>query len=369
MIPEHRLAVLLDNVQDGQVDDCLYHNTLQRPSLYYDHTCTRDDFPTETLLTLSDHTDEVWCIAFSPSGSMFASGSSDNRIFVYETTAWRLKHQLFETPGGRDTSGGIAHLSWSPDERFLVSCSPGRQVTIYDIRNGGQRFNTIDNFAYAVGASAWLPDSQSLVICSQDPDRALGQYRVGESSPFRSFIDTPGPQIRCYDCSLSGDGARLVASTTDHKILIFDLTAETSTLRAKVTMDDLISSVSLNRHGTQILTSLKNRQIYLLNATDGQLLQKYTGPALEQYVIRSKFGGADEGFVVSGSEGEFGPTRAIRPRLTGWTDSRVYIWRKHSGVQVACIEAHKPGAANCIAWHPTNPAVLATAGDDNKIKV
>ena len=51
------------------------------------------------------------------------------------------------------------------------------------------------------------------------------------------------------------------------------------------------------------------------------------------------------------------------------TDSRVYIWRRQTGLLVAALDAHTPGTVNAVAWHPTNPAVFASAGDDRRVRV
>ena len=59
--------------------------------------------------------------------------------------------------------------------------------------------------------------------------------------------------------------------------------------------------------------------------------------------------------------------------MTCAADSRIYIWRKQSGIQVApviaTLEAHQPGTVNCVAWHPTNPAIFASAGDDKRVRM
>ena len=60
MIPEHRLAVLLQQVKQNQISNCLFHNTADSPSLYTDHFCDPSQFPRKTILELDKHSDEVW---------------------------------------------------------------------------------------------------------------------------------------------------------------------------------------------------------------------------------------------------------------------------------------------------------------------
>lgn len=58
----------------------------------------------------------------------------------------------------------------------------------------------------------------------------------------------------------------------------------------------------------------------------------------------------------------------IGSNLVTCTDSRVYIWRRHSGLQVAALDAH-PGTVNAVAWHPHHPGIFASAGDDRKVRM
>ncbi len=56
-----------------------------------------------------------------------------------------------------------------------------------------------------------------------------------------------------------------------------------------------------------------------------------------------------------------------KPWLTFTLDSHIYIWRSN-GVIIEALEAH-PGCVNSIAWHPKDPTVFASAGDDTKVKI
>ena len=85
MIPEHRLASLLQQVKQAQISKCLYHNTANSPSLYSDHLCPRDQFPLVTIEMLTDHGEEVWFLEFSHDGTRLASASLDASVIVWDT--------------------------------------------------------------------------------------------------------------------------------------------------------------------------------------------------------------------------------------------------------------------------------------------
>ena len=126
MIPEHRLAHLLGQWKDSQLQNCLYHNTPETPSLYIDHSCTRDDFPLEILAELDQHTNEVWFVQFSNDGKHLATSGKDRTVVIYDATTFRQKHVLSEH---RD---GVASVAWSPDDKILVSCSTDREGRLWD---------------------------------------------------------------------------------------------------------------------------------------------------------------------------------------------------------------------------------------------
>jgi len=45
-------------------------------------------------------------------------------------------------------------------------------------------------------------------------------------------------------------------------------------------------------------------RLLLLDSECGDVVQRYTGLKQSEFVIRSAFGGANENFVISGSEGK-----------------------------------------------------------------
>ena len=61
--------------------------------------------------------------------------------------------------------------------------------------------------------------------------------------------------------------------------------------------------------------------------------------------------------------------KCIELTLVCLADSRIYIWRRQTGMQVAALEAHTSGTVNAVSWHPTNPSIFASAGDDRRVRM
>ncbi|KAH0288773.1 WD domain-containing protein [Aureobasidium namibiae CBS 147.97] len=347
MIPEHRLAVLLDHVQQQHIDQCLYHNTTQPPSLLHDHVCERHHFPLHIFHELQHHRDEVWHLEFSHDGSMLATASKDNTVIIYDTTSWMPISRLNQQKPHNEC--GVCYVSWSPDDTYILACSQARELTVYQARTG-TRVGAVDHFHYPVTTAAWAPDGQSFIVGSQDSRRPLGLYQLSDQSILYSWSSNDAQSLRVNDCTISADGSRLVAISNDNRVIVYDF--KTRLKLQEWVMEDRLTCATLSHDGKSLLVSMNEGRLLLLNSDTGEVLQRYTGLTQSEFVIRSTFGGAGENFVISGSE-----------------DSRVYIWRKHTGQLVVALEAHPPGTVNSVAWHPTDPAIFASAGDDRRVRM
>ncbi|KAL6706320.1 hypothetical protein ACN47E_005610 [Coniothyrium glycines] len=342
MIPEHRLAVLLDEVKDNWVTKCLYHNKPNSPSLYMDHNCERDDFPTKSVLDLQHHKDEVWFLQYSNDGTKLASTSKDTTIIIYETTTYSVLHQLEEHAGS-----GVTHLSWSPDDTKIITCSsqPENAARIWDIKTG-TCIQCISDFTYPCTTAGWAPSGKHVIIGSQDDKFGCGVWDL-DANIVHNFCED-GSRFRTNDLAVSPDGQRLVV-VSESSILVWDFTSYEKICEWQ--LDDVkLTSVTISQDSRHMLVSMNQDKIKLMEIDTGEVVQRFEGHQQKQFIIRSTFGGAGENFVVSGSE-----------------DSRIYIWR-NNGLLIEALDAH-PGCVNCVAWHPKDPDTFASAGDDTRVKI
>jgi WD40 repeat protein len=125
MIPDNRLATLLDHVKQNQINQCLYHNTALSPSLYSDHMCDRNDFPLSTRLELKQHEDEVWHCQFSHDGTKLVTAGKDSSVIIYDTSTFAVLFKLVEH------EAGVAHTVWSPDDSKLITCSQDKTARVW----------------------------------------------------------------------------------------------------------------------------------------------------------------------------------------------------------------------------------------------
>ncbi|KAI1131942.1 WD40-repeat-containing domain protein [Nemania abortiva] len=337
MLPEHRLANLLHQVKEYQITGCPWHSSAVPPSLYSDHICNRLDFPTETVLELDEHAGEVWQVIFSHDGTKLASCGSDKQVIVWEVPSFKMLHSL------KDHDDGVGNVAWSWDDSMLVTCCRDRYARLWDVATG-KCLRQLHRFDEPVSSCVWSPDNKSFVTGSLDKVGSLVQWNLSGER----MHDWRGPQ-RIEELTLSPDGRWLVAMDCDKHIHVYNF--ETREFEYKLDLKTRLTSLSISQNSRHLLVNQTNGVAQLIDLVLRTPVQHYTGHAGGDFVIRASLGGADEMFVITGSE-----------------DGFINIWNKSTAQCVQRLAAHSP-RCNSVSWCPTNPQIFASCGDDGKIKI
>ncbi|KAL8770450.1 MAG: hypothetical protein Q9209_003876 [Squamulea sp. 1 TL-2023] len=339
MIPEHRLADLLDQVKKNQISHCLYHNPSKSPSLFADHICDRSQFPLRTVLELSHNTGEVWAMEFSHDGKMLATSGEATDVLIYDSNTFQIMHRLTEH------SKHVAYLAWSPDDTRLITCSHDETARVWDAPSG-QCMIKIDHHANPVTAAAWSPDGQSFVTGSLHGNHRLCLWSIDGEPLYNWNVD-----YRVQDCAISPNGKRMVVISSESQIVVYNY--ESREEEYSILLKSQMTCVNISQDSQHMLINMANSEIQLINIDTAEIAKRFLGQQQGQFVIRSTFGGADQNLIISGSE-----------------DSRVYIWHKENGTLIETLEGHQsPGCVNVVAWNPADPCMFASGGDDRKVRI
>ncbi|ODV88979.1 hypothetical protein CANCADRAFT_132560 [Tortispora caseinolytica NRRL Y-17796] len=334
MIAPHRLATLLTQAQESQISKCLYHCSNQDMTLYTDHCCTKNNFPTVTTHELVYHSNEVWYAQFSHDGKKLASASKDGTVAIWDLDSFSLLHVL------DDHSDSVTYIGWSPDDSMMLTCSRDTTVKLWDMTDY-TLMCTLNAHQVQVSSCAWLPNGKEFVTSSLDPEIILWNT---SGTKLYTWSDD-----RIYDLSITADGKKMVSICTRHMIHVYDL--ETREKTSQIFIGKFLTCVSTSSDSRYALVNVTADEIHLWDIEKIQLVRKYVGQRQGHFIIRSCFGGPSQNFVASGSE-----------------DSRVYIWNREYGTLIDTLPGHV-GTVNCVAWNPKDPEMFASAGDDHVIRI
>ena len=295
MIPDHRLATLLDQVQRNQINECLYHNTAEVPSLYSDHHCDREKFPSRTMIELDHHSDEVWFVDFSHDGSKLATTSRDKTIVVYDTSTFTVLHKF------TGHEGEVSYVSWSPDDTKLISCSHDSKARVWDIETG-RCILTLDHGSEPISSAAWLPGGRTFITASLNKVNHICHWSIDDNN-FGTKLSTWEYDFRVQHCALTPDGKRLIVATNSKRVYVYDFVSKRELYNLSMGVD--LTCINVSKDSRTMLINTSKGNILLLDIETSEEIRAYSGQKQGQFVIRSCFGGAAENFVVSGSEGVF----------------------------------------------------------------
>ncbi|KAH6665662.1 WD domain-containing protein [Halenospora varia] len=339
MLPEHRLAILLQQVKRNQISNCMYHNTATSPSLYQDHSCDRNNFPVRTYLELDKHTGEVWQVQFSHDGSRLASCGEDGQVIIYDIETFEVLQTL------ADHEAGVCSLAWSPDDSMIVTCSLDRRARLWNTETGKIK-RVLDDFREPVSSCVWAPDGRTFVTGCLDKVRNLCQWNLNGE-----LVYDWGRNHRVQDLAVSPNGHRLVAMDTENQLHIYNFV--TRELEYELDLKAKTSSISISQNSRYLLVNKKDGQARMLDLDTREAVRFFqSGDRGGLNVIRASFGGANESFVITGSE-----------------EGYIYIWHKENGQLIEKLEGHEKGCCTAVSWNPANPCMFASAGDDQKVRI
>jgi WD40 repeat protein len=188
---------------------------------------------------LTNHTDEVRALAFTPDGLQLASASLDETIRIW-SVADHTELQCLRCPGN-----GVIALGWLSDGRTLVTAGWGGWVRLWDA-TASSRPLTHTNWAVAFGFDsqkeietpphfapetpdpraarrlgfAFTPDSRSFITTDR-----YGSLALWDAGSVRVTENLPALGSNHWGVALSPDGRWLAAGNTSGKLTIWDWTA------------------------------------------------------------------------------------------------------------------------------------------------
>ena len=165
------------------------------------------------LLTFKNHEASVEAVAFSPDGTLIASGGDDGVVIIWERTTGKVRHKLGVQEDRKRFAGSesVRSVNFSPDGSTLVTGSSG----------GGQLWNvdTGERRKYGFGGDhvAFSPDGTKLITATHDEIHILDL--VEDKKLFSK--KTPGT---IKSIAVSPDGKLIASGDLSSYVRVWDAT-------------------------------------------------------------------------------------------------------------------------------------------------
>ena len=285
------------------------------------------------------HADEAWSLAFSPDGSILASGSDDTdelqTIKLWDTATGRLVR------GWSGGVGTVAALAFDPRGQVLASAhlnKPG-EVRLWDPATG-QLLAALSGHIDFVRAVAFNPDGT--ILASAGSDRTI---RLWDVAARRCIRVLNGHTNTVRQIAFSPDGTQLVSGSNDFTVRLWNVATGALTHTLK-TIDD-VAAVAFAPDGKSLAAADEKGMLSVWDARTGERTHSM---AFEQdFLLSLAYSPDGRSIAVAGK------TRTIR------------LWDPVTGQELLSLDGHK-GQVNGLAFSPDG-TVLASCSHDGAVKL
>jgi WD40 repeat protein len=323
-------------------------------------------------------------IAYSPDGKWIATvGERRARVLTAPNQDGPNDNAVGTQQREYTGHGGLASaVAFSKDGRFLATGSADNVVRVWDTSASDKLVRTFHGHDHQITALAFSPDGEYLASASMDQNVRL--WTMQPSDPHRNFAGHTGP---VWSAALRKDGQQIASGGADRAVILWDV--NTGKVQHRLEGHRLpVTTVLYSPDGRQVLSCGGDKLIKLWDAATGQFVRDLAGH--DAAVLAAGFsangtrivsGGADrlvkvwdegakEARTLTGHRAAVSAV-AVRPdgklAATGSADGMVILWDLEKFQQTANFQAHAEGVASLS--FSTDGRQLASGGTDRKIKI
>ena len=213
----------------------------------------------QNIRTLYGHSDVVRSVAFSPDGTILASGSWDRTVRLWNTETWELIRTLY------GHSGEVMVVNFSPDGKLLASAAEDGSVRLWEVETGLLVRVIPAGLIEARGAS-FSPDGKTLATGANDLTLKLWDVETGQ---LLRILDSKNYWIG--DTAWSPDGSKL-ACRSGQGVNIYDPVSGKRLLLMPA-LSTRIATVHWSRDGEMVMSGCSDKVGRIWDAETGQLLK------------------------------------------------------------------------------------------------
>ena len=258
------------------------------------------------LQTLEGHTKSIWGVAFSPDGSLLASGSADKSIIIWRSEDWTIDKTL------TSHTGRVHDVAFSKNGAHLASSSTDHSVIVWQV-DTGLPLATISGLGSVNGVSFNIDD----LLAIGGDDGILSVYNVATA---KMAFTNQVHESWIWSCAFSPDGELLATASADRTVKVLD--GRSFVLVRIIRFSSSVYNATFNPESSGLLCSTHDGTSALYNPHTSQLIKTYSehvGEARDVYGVGFVFIGGVTSRVASSvslarDQGPLLPSKATQLR-------------------------------------------------------
>ena len=287
----------------------------------------------EELGRMEEHRDDVNCLAFSPDGTILASGSTDRTIIFWERESGNLIRRF------QGHLREVKAVGFSPDGTQLVSGSFDNTLRLWDV-GSGECVNVLSGHTRGVSDAVFSPDGSKVVSCSSQ-ENTVRVWDAQSGEEIRKFASVQHPS----KVAVSPDGQTIIAtSATGRKVNLWN--AESGEGREGPAQRQLgLRSMALDQSGSVLAAGSKDGTVQLWDFNTWESRGSVEGL------------GASVGAMAMDPSGE---------RLAAAAGAVIRLWKVGDDGMVALDEEPR-GGCELVAYSPDGGRIACASGPHVKV--
>ena len=283
--------------------------------------------------TLTEHKDRVLSVAYSPDGSLIATGSSDNTIRLWDGATGQRKKILM------GHTGEVYSVAFSPDGLTLASGSGDDTIRLWDVETQKNKLE-FNGHSFAVTAVAYSADGSEIASGTLEGDIHLWDAVTGEHK-----TSLTGHEGNVSSIVFSPDRLLIASGGTDRIVRLWD--AVTGQQRETITEHSFVRGdgidVAFNHDGSILAsTGAWDLTVRLWDPTTGQHLKTLRGHKTGVYAVA------------------FSPDGAML--ATGSFDGEIRLWDPVTGAPQKILIGHTE-VVESLAFSPNGDMLVSGSSD------
>ncbi|KAG0363295.1 hypothetical protein BG005_001595 [Podila minutissima] len=281
---------------------------------------------------ITTHESEVNTVSMSTGGTMFATGSNDKKIRIWDVKTGSLKSTL------TGCLQAVMCVSFNATDELLLGASNDNAARLWHLGTGRPR-HTLTGHIGKVFSARFNPDSSKVVSGSHD--RTIKVWDLQKGYCIRTMFTFASVNDVCL---LDFDGSTIASGHLDNNLRFWD--ARSGNCIKEVTGIHLgqITSVCPSSDGTQILTNSRDNTLRIVDVRTYETLSMLHADGYKTGTNWSKACFSPDGqYVVAGS-----------------ADGSLYYWSTRDGI-VEKITKEQTSPIVGVSW--VNSSVVSAEKD------